>query len=65
MSARHPIIAVTESSGACTSTVREASEHIFANIGINLMAIEGDSIHKFTRIEMSERIKFQIYFVIA
>lgn len=57
MSAQHPIIAVTGSSGAGTSTVREAFEHIFAEIGVNPVVIEGDSFQKYTRAEMYERIK--------
>ena len=57
MSAQHPIIAVTGSSGAGTTTVREAFEHIFSNIAISPVVVEGDSFHKYTRAEMYERIK--------
>ncbi|MDH3609558.1 MAG: phosphoribulokinase [Gammaproteobacteria bacterium] len=57
MSVEHPIIAVTGSSGAGTSTVREAFENIFTDIGVNPAVIEGDSFHKYTRSEMYERIK--------
>jgi len=57
MSIEHPIIAVTGSSGAGTSTVREAFEYIFTNIDVSPVVIEGDSFHKFTRTEMYERIK--------
>ncbi len=57
MSIAHPIIAVTGSSGAGTSTVREAFEYIFTNIGVTPAVIEGDSFHKFTRAEMYERVK--------
>lgn len=57
MSAQHPIIAVTGSSGAGTTTVREAFEHIFSNSGISPMVVEGDSFHKYTGAEMYERIK--------
>lgn len=57
MSVEHPIIAVTGSSGAGTSTVREAFEYIFTNLGVTPVVIEGDSFHKFTRAEMDERIK--------
>lgn len=57
MSMQHPIIAVTGSSGAGTSTVREAFEYIFAEIGVNPVVIEGDSFQKYTRAEMYERIK--------
>lgn len=57
MSVAHPIIAVTGSSGAGTSTVREAFEYIFTSIGVTPTIIEGDSFHKFTHAEMNERIK--------
>ena len=57
MSAQHPIIAVTGSSGAGTSTVREAFEFIFSTLGVTPVVIEGDSFHKYTRTEMYERIK--------
>ena len=51
------IISVTGSSGAGTSTVREAFESIFTNIGVRPVVIEGDSFHKFTRAEMLEHLK--------
>ena len=54
MSTRHPIIAVTGSSGAGTSTVKEAFEHMFRREGINPAVIEGDSFHRFNRAEMKE-----------
>jgi phosphoribulokinase len=57
MSVEHPIVAVTGSSGAGTSTVREAFEHIFINIGVKPAVIEGDCFHKYTRAEMYKRIK--------
>ena len=57
MSIQHPIVAVTGSSGAGTTTVREAFEYIFTDIGVNPAVIEGDSFHKFTREEMYERLK--------
>lgn len=56
MSIQHPIVAVTGSSGAGTTTVREAFEYIFTDIGVNPAVIEGDSFHKFTRAEMYERL---------
>ena len=39
MSKQHPIIAITGSSGAGTSTVRVAVEHIFRRDGINAAEI--------------------------
>ena len=52
MSSRNPIIAVTGSSGAGTSTTTSAFEHIFRTLGINSSNVEGDSFHRFSRQEM-------------
>jgi phosphoribulokinase len=52
MSRQHPIIAVTGSSGAGTSTVKTAFEHIFLREGIKAAIIEGDSFHRYNRQEM-------------
>ena len=46
MSKKHPIIAVTGSSGAGTTTVKVAFEHIFLREGLNPAVIEGDSYHR-------------------
>ena len=45
MSKRHPVVAVTGSSGAGTSTVKRAFEHIFAREDIVPAVVEGDSYH--------------------
>ena len=47
MSKRHPVVAVTGSSGAGTSTVKRAFEHIFAREDIVPAVVEGDSYHRF------------------
>lgn len=52
MSVSHPIIAVTGSSGAGTSTVKHAFEDIFRRGGIKPVVVEGDSFHKYDRVEM-------------
>ncbi len=57
MSAKHPIIAVTGSSGAGTTTTTTAFSHIFRQLGINAAVIEGDSFHHYTRPEMELRIR--------
>ncbi len=54
MSKKHPIIAVTGSSGAGTSTVKRAFEHIFRREDINPVVVEGDSYHKFNRADMRD-----------
>lgn len=55
MSAAHPIIAVTGSSGAGTSTARLAFEHIFRRLGIQAAFVAGDSFHAYDRQAMAER----------
>ncbi len=57
MSAKYPIIAVTGSSGAGTSTTTTALKHIFRNLDIKASSIEGDSYHRFTRPEMELEIR--------
>lgn len=52
MSKKHPVIAVTGSSGAGTTTVKLAFEHIFLREGVNPVVIEGDSYHKYDRAAM-------------
>ena len=52
MSKKHPIVAVTGSSGAGTTTVKRAFEHIFYRDGIKAAVIEGDSFHRYDRAEM-------------
>ncbi|MEJ2646324.1 MAG: phosphoribulokinase, partial [Gammaproteobacteria bacterium] len=56
MSKKHPVIAVTGSSGAGTTTVKVAFEHIFRREGTNPVVIEGDSFHRYNRVEMKEAI---------
>lgn len=57
MSKQHPIIAITGSSGAGTSTVRVAMEHIFRRDGINAAIVEGDSFHRYDREEMQVQVE--------
>ncbi|MBV7316285.1 phosphoribulokinase [Shewanella sp. NIFS-20-20] len=57
MSAKHPIIAVTGSSGAGTTTTTTAFNHIFRQLGINAACLEGDSFHHYTRAEMEVLIR--------
>lgn len=52
MSVKHPIVAVTGSSGAGTSAVKDAFQYIFNKHNINAAIIEGDCFHKYNRIEM-------------
>lgn len=54
MSKRHPVVAVTGSSGAGTSTVKRAFEHIFKREGIHPVVVEGDSYHRYERGPMKQ-----------
>ncbi len=56
MSNQHPVIAVTGSSGAGTTTVKTAFEHIFRRLEVTAAIVEGDSFHKYNRTEMREAI---------
>ena len=55
MSERHPIIAITGSSGAGTSSVTRTFEAIFRRERVKAAIIEGDSFHRFDRKEMRAR----------
>lgn len=57
MSRKHPIVAVTGSSGAGTSTVKNALEHIFQRVGARAAFIEGDSFHRYERKKMKAELK--------
>ena len=54
MSQKHPIVVVTGSSGAGTSTVKHAFEQIFIREKINPVIIEGDSFHRYDRAAMKD-----------
>ena len=57
MSAKHPIIAVTGSSGAGTTSVKRTFEQIFRREKVNPVYIEGDAFHRWNRVEMREQMK--------
>ena len=57
MSAKHPIIAITGSSGAGTSTVKMAFEHMFIRENVTPAVVEGDSFHRFDREEMKKALE--------
>ena len=52
MSKQHPVVAVTGSSGAGTTTVKTAFEHIFRRLEVKAAIVEGDSYHRYNRNEM-------------
>ncbi len=57
MSAKHPIVAVTGSSGAGTTTVMRSFEHIFRREHLKAAVIEGDAFHRFDRGGMRAAMK--------
>jgi len=57
MSIAHPIVAVTGSSGAGTTTVMQAFRAIFRRENINAQLVEGDAWHRYDRLTMREKIK--------
>jgi len=56
MSKKHPVVVVTGSSGAGTSTVRKAVEAIFYRHKIRSVVIEGDSFHRYDRAGMLHKM---------
>ncbi len=56
MSKKHPVVVVTGSSGAGTTTVKRAFEHIFTREGIQAAIVEGDSFHRYDRAEMRDKM---------
>jgi phosphoribulokinase len=56
MSVKHPVIAVTGSSGAGTTSVTRSFQHIFRREKLNAAIIEGDSFHRYDRKDMKAKI---------
>jgi phosphoribulokinase len=56
MSEKHPIIAITGSSGAGTSTVTRTFQNIFRREKVSAAIIEGDSFHRYDRKAMRQRM---------
>ena len=52
MSKKYPIISVTGSSGAGTSTVKHTFEQIFRRENVKAASIEGDAFHRYDRVAM-------------
>ncbi len=57
MSEKNPIIAVTGSSGAGTTTTTNAFSHIFRTLGVNPAFVEGDCFHRYSRPEMDLEVR--------
>ncbi|MGO9172484.1 MAG: phosphoribulokinase [Rhodomicrobium sp.] len=56
MSLKHPIISVTGSSGAGTTTVKHTFQQIFRREGVTAVTIEGDAFHRYDREEMKKAV---------
>jgi phosphoribulokinase len=56
MSAKHPIIAITGSSGAGTTSVTKTFENIFRRENVRAAVVEGDSFHRYDRADMKARL---------
>lgn len=56
MSIKNPVVAITGSSGAGTTSVTKAFQHIFRREQLNAAIIEGDSFHRYDRLEMRDRM---------
>jgi phosphoribulokinase len=57
MSIKHPVIAITGSSGAGTTTVMSSFVNIFRRENLNAHLVEGDAFHRFNRLEMRQQMK--------
>ncbi|UCE90064.1 MAG: phosphoribulokinase [Pseudomonadota bacterium] len=51
MSAKHPVVAVTGSSGAGTTTVRRVFERVFVQEGINAAFVEGSAFRRYNSVQ--------------
>jgi len=60
MSTRHPIIAITGSSGAGTTSVSRTFEQIFHREGVKAAFVEGDAFHRYDRAEMKQRMSEEL-----
>jgi phosphoribulokinase len=56
MSAKHPVVAITGSSGAGTTSVMRTFEQIFRREQVNAAFVEGDSFHRYDRMGMKDEM---------
>ncbi|WP_114417450.1 phosphoribulokinase [Marinospirillum perlucidum] len=59
MSREYPIIAVTGSSGAGTTTIKDAFARMFHRQDVQAAFVHGDSFHRYTRQELAEVLALQ------
>ena len=56
MSRSYPIISITGSSGAGTTSVKKTFENIFRREKVAAAYVEGDAFHRYNRIEMRTKM---------
>jgi phosphoribulokinase len=56
MSRKHPVIAITGSSGAGTTTVKHTFEQIFRRENVKAAIVAGDAFHRYDRREMQQKM---------
>ena len=56
MSAKHPVVAITGSSGAGTTSVMRTFEQIFRREHVDAAFVEGDSFHRYDRMGMKDEM---------
>ena len=57
MSIKHPIISVTGSSGAGTTSVRHTFENIFRRESVHAAFVQGDAFHRYDRAAMEKAMR--------
>lgn len=57
MSAKHPVIAVTKSSSAKTTTTSLAFRKIFAQLNLHAAKVKSNSFHRYTRPKINIAIR--------
>src|SRR5206468_2161607 len=60
MSVKHPIVAITGSSGAGTTSVMRTFEQIFRREGVTAAFLEGDSFHRYDRAQMKQKMAEEV-----
>jgi phosphoribulokinase len=57
VSEKHPIIAVTGSSGAGTTSAKRVFERIFESLDLTAAYVDGDSFHMYDREQMRKNVE--------
>jgi phosphoribulokinase len=56
MSVKHPVVAITGSSGSGTTTIKHTFQQIFRREKISAAIVEGDAFHRYDREEMRKKM---------